>query len=73
MSSFYTIRKYSDLCKLGRSHYTDNPAKDTLFDESEYDKINKIKLPKIFDKIYKILSDWEVLKHEHKKNLENQQ
>lgn len=57
MSSFYTIRKYSDLCKLGRSHYADNPAKDTLFDESEYDKINKIKLPKIFDEIYKLLSE----------------
>ena len=57
MKSFYIIREYSDLCKLGGSHYTKNPVKDILCDESEYDKINKIKLPKLFEAVYKLLSD----------------
>ena len=56
MKTFYTLRNYSDTLYNGGSHYTNNPCSDIIKNEDEYNRINKIVLPAIFEEIYKLLS-----------------
>lgn len=60
MQSFYTARKYSDMLHIGGAHYTSNPAKETIQNESEYNRINKEVIPAIFDNLYDILEGKEI-------------
>lgn len=56
MKSFYVARKYSDMLHIGGTHYTNNPAKETIKDEGEYKRINEIVIPAIMGEVYKLLS-----------------
>ena len=55
MKSAYTARKYSDMLYIGGAHYTENPVKDTIISETEYNRINKEVIPSIMDTVYKLL------------------
>ena len=55
MKSAYIARNYSDMLYRGGAHYTNNPAKEIIQNETEYDRINKVVLPAIMDELYKIL------------------
>ena len=57
MKSFYVAREYSDMIYRGGTHYTSNPAKETIMNEVEYNRINKVVIPSIMDELYKILSE----------------
>ena len=57
MKSFYVAREYSDMIYRGGAHYTQNPAKETIMNEVEYNRINKVVIPSIMDELYKILSE----------------
>ena len=57
MKSFYIAREYSDMIYRGAAHYTSNPAKETIMNKDEYTRINKVVIPTIMDKLYKILSE----------------
>lgn len=57
MQSAYTARKYSDMLYSGGAHYTSNPAKESIQNNAEYDRINKIVIPSILEELYKILKD----------------
>ena len=59
MKSFYIARNYSDMLHSGGAHITTNPAKDTIQNQSEYDRINKIVIPEILKKLYEILGGCE--------------
>lgn len=56
MKSAYILRSYSDMLYLGGAHYTENPKKDLIKNPAEYERINKIVLPAIFDEIDKLLT-----------------
>ena len=56
MKTFYICRKYSDLLHVGGAHYTTNPAKEIIQNETEYDRINKNVIPTILNKLYDILA-----------------
>ena len=56
MKSAYILRSYSDMLYLGGAHYTKNPKKDLIKNPAEYERINKIVLPTIFDEIDKLLT-----------------
>ncbi len=55
MRSLYTARQYSDMIYTGGAHVTTNPAKDTIKNEAEYDRINKVVIPAMLEELYKIL------------------
>jgi len=57
MKSFYIARQYSDMLYCGGAHYTSNPATETIKNETEYVRINKVVIPKIMNALYKILSE----------------
>ena len=57
MKSFYIAREYSDMIYRGGANYTQNPAKETIMNEVEYNRINKVVIPSIMDELYKILSE----------------
>lgn len=59
MKSFYVAREYSDMIYRGGAHYTKNPAKETIMDKAEYNRINKVVIPTIMTELYKILSEEE--------------
>lgn len=63
MKSFYIARNYSDMLHSGGAHITTNPAKDTIQNQSEYDRINKIVIPEILEKLYEILGGPENVKY----------
>ena len=56
IKSAYILRNYSDMLYLGGAHYTENPKKDLIKNPAEYERINKIILPAIFDEIDKLLT-----------------
>lgn len=61
MKEFYVMRDYSDLLHSG-NHITEKAKnikeeKHKETNESEYNRINKILMPELFDKIYKILEE----------------
>ena len=57
MKTFYTLEKTSELYYKGSSHITNNPSKDLLKNDEEYQRINKILIPNIMEEVYKILED----------------
>ena len=57
MKSLYTLRKYSDMLHIGGSHFTSNPCKEIIKNDDEYDRINKIVIPALLEKVYSMLSD----------------
>ena len=57
MQSAYTMRKYSDMLYTHGAHITHNVCGDTIANDSEYERINKIALPAILEEIYKLLSE----------------
>ena len=57
MKSFYIAREYSDMIYRGGAHYTSNPAKEIIKNETEYTRINKVVIPNIMTELYKILED----------------
>lgn len=57
MNSFYIIRNYSDMLNRGGTNYSENPLKDVIKNDVEYERINKVALPRLFEEIYKLLSE----------------
>jgi hypothetical protein len=55
ISTFYVMKKYAELLYIGGSHYTGNPCCETIKNREEWERINNVVLPKIFEEIYKIL------------------
>ena len=55
MKTFYICREYSDMLHIGGAHYTSNPAKETIKNVLEYERINKNVIPEIMNELYKIL------------------
>jgi len=55
MRSLYTARKYSDMLYMGGSHYASNPAAKTIKNQTEYNRINKVVIPALSEKLYRIL------------------
>ena len=55
MRSFYTARAYSDMLHIGGAHYTSNPARTIIQNDTEYERINKQVIPAIMTEVYKIL------------------
>lgn len=55
MQTFYTLRQISDLYYINSSHIADNPCKDLLKNDEEYQRINKILIPNVMKEVYKIL------------------
>ena len=55
MKTFYTIRKYSDLLYSGNSNISNNELRSLIQDKNEYDRINNVVLPELFNKIYEIM------------------
>ena len=56
MKTFYILCEYSDCIHRGGANYTTNPIAEEIKSESEYDRINKVLIPKIMNEIYSILS-----------------
>lgn len=55
METFYILKETSDLYYRGSSHITNNPCKDLLKNNEEYQRINEILIPNIMNEVYKIL------------------
>lgn len=55
MKSLYTARAYSDMLYRGGSHYTSNPVAGTIKNDAEYERINKVVIPALSEKLYSIL------------------
>ena len=60
MKSFYVARRYSDMLHSRGAHITTNPAKDVIGSQEEYDRINKVVIPRICEEVGKLLSPVEV-------------
>lgn len=56
MKSFYTLREYADMLYNGGAHMAKNPCKNTIKNDEERNRINKIVLPAVFEQVYSILS-----------------
>lgn len=56
METFYISNKYARALHCGGAHYTENPAKETIKNDTEYERINKKVIPEIMDQVYKLLS-----------------
>ena len=56
MKSFYIARRYADMLHIGGANYTANPAKETITNKSEWERINKIVIPEILKHLYETLS-----------------
>ena len=59
MKQFYILREYADTMYRSGANYTtvDNLKKHKIENIAEYERINKILLPELFQKIYKLLSE----------------
>jgi hypothetical protein len=57
MKAIYIARHYSDMLYIGGAHYTNNPCKEDIHNEDEYNRINKVMIPKMLEKVYEILSN----------------
>ena len=56
MKEFYIAREYSDMLYRGGANYTKSPLQELIVgDTKEYDRINKVIIPKICEEIYKLL------------------
>ena len=57
MKAIYIARHYSDMLHIGGAHYTSNPCKEDIHNKDEYNRINKVMIPKMLEKVYEILSE----------------
>ena len=57
MKSIDVARKYSDMLYIGGAHYTENPNKEDIKNDEEYNRINKVVIPRMLENVYKILSE----------------
>lgn len=55
MESLYAVKEYSDMIRNGGDHYGINPCREVMKNAKEYERINKIVIPKILSEIYKLL------------------
>lgn len=55
MKAIYIARRYSDMLYSGGAHYTANPNKEDIHNEYEYNRINKVMIPKMLESVYEIL------------------
>lgn len=55
MRAMYLARKYSDMLHMGGAHITTNPCRDAIQNSDEYERINKVLIPKMWDELVKIL------------------
>lgn len=55
MTTFYTLRRVSDLRHTGGSHITTNPLHAMLKDDKQYKYLNYVEIPKIMESIIEIL------------------
>lgn len=55
MKSLYTLREYSNCLHRGGSHCSANPCKELLKNDDEYDRINKILIPNLWEQVENIL------------------
>ena len=56
MKTFYILSEYSECIHRGGAHYTTNPIAEDIKSTSEYDRINKVLIPKITNEVYSLLS-----------------
>lgn len=56
MKSFYILKETAEFYKNGSANITNNPCSKLLKNTKEYERINKILLPAIFEEIYKIIT-----------------
>lgn len=59
MKSLYTLRQYSDLLHIGGAHFTTNPCKNAIQNETEYNRINNEVIPALLNEVYTILTPSE--------------
>lgn len=59
MKSFYIIREYMDTIYRGSTNITNNPCKEIIKNEKEWQRLKDEVLPEIFKEIYKILTPEE--------------
>lgn len=57
MRAFYIARKYSDMIHRGGANYTENPVKEVIQNQTEYDRINKEVIPEIMQEVYRIMGN----------------
>lgn len=57
MRTIYTMKEYSEVICRGGSNITNNPAEEVIKNQDEYNRINEIILPKLFEEVYKILGE----------------
>ena len=57
MKTIYNLKEYSDVIYHGGSYITSNPLKELVKNPREYERINKVVLPQLFEKVYKILKN----------------
>ncbi len=57
MKTAYTLGNYADTLYTGGAHYTTNPCKDIIKNDDEYNRINNVVLPAIFDQVKKLLTE----------------
>lgn len=62
MMSFYTLKKAATLFKNGNSHQTERATIETMQDSEIENTINKIKIPKLFNKIIDLLTPIDEVK-----------
>lgn len=55
MKSIYIARRYSDMLHIGGAHYSTNPNKEDIKNDNEYNRINKIVIPKLLESVYSLL------------------
>ncbi len=58
MYTFYTLKKYAELCHQGGSHTTTNPCADILTLPEREKEINHVTLPAIFDALNDLLAKY---------------
>jgi hypothetical protein len=59
MNTFYTLRKSAEIFGRGYSHYTEKAKIDEIKQQEIADNINNNMLPKLFEKIEKLLTPTE--------------
>lgn len=55
MKSLYIARKYSDFLYCGGAHYTENPVKNVIKNNEEYQRINNVVIPALLEELENIL------------------
>lgn len=66
MKSFYIAKEYAEMVHRGGSHISNNPVKDLIKNEEEYNRINKVVIPALMEEVYCLLGkERELVKEEN--------